>query len=144
MPNRDDVVNTARTWIGVPWLHQGRTRNGIDCVGLIVVVAKELGLSDYDSNNYQRRTHGLAFLRHFRDRMKEKPVSEAAPGDVLLFRDSAYPCHSSIVGFDRDRLTIIHAYALRKRVVEEPLNQGKWTDKMVACFEFEGMNTWQS
>lgn len=144
MLSRDKILEAARSWIGVPWLHQGRSRHGVDCVGLIVKVAHDLGISDYDSNDYQRRTHGHAFLRHFRENMKEKPIAEAAPGDVMLFRDSSYPCHSSIIGKDHRGLTIIHAYAIRRRVVEELLEQGDWISKRVACFEFDGVEPWQS
>ena len=31
---REMVVAEARTWIGVKWRHQGRTREGVDCIGL--------------------------------------------------------------------------------------------------------------
>jgi hypothetical protein len=35
-------------------VHQGRTRRGIDCAGLLVVVAHELGLTTYDTTAYGR------------------------------------------------------------------------------------------
>lgn len=118
-------------------MHQGRTRKGIDCAGLIVRVAHELGLSDYDSRDYQRRTSGHEFLRHFRDNMKQKPISLIEPGDVILFRDKMYPCHSAFVADDKKgSLTIIHAFAGAKKVVEEKLDQGDWLERVVGVFEF--------
>ena len=33
---RREIVDAARNWVGVPYRHQGRTRNGIDCVGLLL------------------------------------------------------------------------------------------------------------
>ena len=32
---RREIVAAARDWVGVPYRHQGRTRNGIDCIGLL-------------------------------------------------------------------------------------------------------------
>jgi len=102
-------------------------------------VAVALGLSAYDTKAYQRRTHSNEFLRHFREAMDEKPVSEAQPGDVMLFRDSAYPCHSAIIGERDGELTIIHGHAMHRKVLEERLSQGDWMQKRVACFQFRGL-----
>jgi len=140
MPNRDGVVNEAKKWIDVPWRHQGRNKLGIDCAGLVILVGKSLGLVDYDTTNYQRRTHGQDFINHFRKNMKEKPIIDALPGDILLFRDKQYPCHCAIVGEIRDMLTIIHANALRKKVIEERLNQGDWLGRRMACFKYIGLD----
>ncbi len=139
MPNRLDIIMAAREWIGVRWQHQGRTIHGIDCVGLILKVGQELKLVDFDTTNYQRRTHGTLFLKHFKEHMKQKPILEGIPGDVLLLRDAQYPCHSTIIGERNNTQTIIHAHALKRKVLEEPLNQGDWLDKRVACFEFIGV-----
>lgn len=139
-PRRHRVVEEARGWLQVRWLHQGRTRHGIDCAGLVVMVARALGLSEYDATNYQRRTTGTLFLKHFSDNMDRKPVQNATPGDVLLFRDGAYPCHASIVAERDGALTIVHAHAPRRKVIEEELDQGDWKSKRIACFSFRGID----
>lgn len=139
MRNRDDIVAEARGWLGVPWKHQGRTRRGIDCAGLVILVGKALGVVDYDTTNYQRRTHSHDFLKHFRKNMKQKPITEAVPGDVILFRDKQFPCHSSIVAEIGGAMTIIHAHALRRKVIEERMDQGQWLERRVACFEYIGV-----
>jgi hypothetical protein len=41
-------------------------RAGLDCAGLIVMVARDPGLSDYDSTACGRRAQGHAFLSPFR------------------------------------------------------------------------------
>lgn len=38
------ITAEFRSWLGVPWVHQGRTRHGIDCAGLIVCALGNLGL----------------------------------------------------------------------------------------------------
>lgn len=137
MQTREQIVEKTRSFIGVPWKHQGRNRLGIDCVGLVIIVGNEMGLIDYTSNNYQRHGQGTTFLREFRaGMMVEKKLDEAKPGDVLLFRDKQYPCHSAIVGEKKGRLTIIHAHALHRKVLEEELEQGDWLIRRVACFSY--------
>lgn len=39
-----DVTKEFRSWVGVPWIHQGRNRHGIDCAGLIVCALGNLKL----------------------------------------------------------------------------------------------------
>ena len=65
MLTADSFIAAARTYIGVPWQHQGRSRHGIDCVGLLVCVAHDLGIPVDDGGpNYERepRAHDLARL----------------------------------------------------------------------------------
>lgn len=139
MPRRDEIVAAARVWLETPWMHQGRSSLGIDCAGLVIVVGNELGLLNYDTTSYQRRTQGRSFLDHFNANMRKKPIPEAMIGDVLLFRDAAFPCHSTIVADRQGARTIIHAHAQRRKVVEERIGQGDWLDRLVACFEFIGV-----
>lgn len=129
----------ARSWKEVPWLHQGRTRQGVDCAGLIIVVAKALSLANYDTTDYQRRSHGRAFLQHFKDNMNQKPLLDAQPGDVILFRDRQFPCHCAIVAEANGQLTIIHGHVKSRKVVETRLDEGDWFERRVACFEFEDL-----
>ena len=43
--NRQDVVTAAREWIDTPFHHQARLKGvGVDCVGLVIGVARELAL----------------------------------------------------------------------------------------------------
>lgn len=39
----ETLIENARTWVGVPFLHQGRSRNGADCLGFISACAAEVG-----------------------------------------------------------------------------------------------------
>lgn len=139
MPSKADVVRIARSWLEVQWVHQGRTRKGIDCAGLIVMVARELKLSDYDVQGYPRRPKEYSFMQHFDGPMRKKRIAEAEPGDVLLFRDGRFPCHATVVGEDDGELTIIHALASARKVKEEVLTQGDWLQRRIACFEFKGL-----
>lgn len=137
--NRDHIVAEARSWIDVPWRHQGRSReHGVDCAGLIIKVAHGLDLSAYDITNYQRNARDGAFVCHFQENMVEKPLTEMKVGDVILFRDHVFSCHSGIVTMKKGILHFVHAYARYRKVVEGPFDK-EWLDKRTHCFEFHGI-----
>lgn len=135
----DRLVAQARSYLGVPWRHQGRTRAGIDCAGLIVLVARDLGLADYDSTAYGRRAQGQGFVEHFRSQMEGVAVSEARSSDVLVFADQAYPCHCGFLTERLDTPHLLHAHALRRQVIEEPY-AGEWRAKVKFAFRFRGVS----
>lgn len=139
MIKRQEIVDLARTYLGVKWQHQGRTREGIDCAGLVVVVGKELGLIDFDMTNYRRRPDKDHFVQFFAQGGGiRKRIIDAKPGDVLVMRESTYPCHSVIVSEKYDVPHIVHAHMPRRVVFEEQLI-GEWLEKRVACFSFPGV-----
>lgn len=141
MPDKADIVREARSWKQVKWKHQGRSRLGVDCLGLVICVGEKLGLAgaEHDERNYQRYPNGADLLRAFSQHLDRRPLPDAEPGDVIVFRDGVNPCHVAIVGERNGGLTIIHGRADRRAVVEEPLFQGGWADKRVACFAFRGV-----
>lgn len=136
---REEVCGEARAWIGTPWKHLGRTRHGIDCVGLVVQVCRVLGLSDYDLAAYPREPKGPEFLQHFlKAGGRRLPLDNAMPGDLILFREGRFPCHVAIVVDGRSGPAIVHAHATRRKVLEEPL-AGEWMDKRLAAIAIPGV-----
>jgi cell wall-associated NlpC family hydrolase len=136
---RLDVVIEARRWLGVPWRHQGRTRAGVDCVGLIALVARDLAISTYDYTSYGRRAHGQAFVHHLAENMDALRVAEAQPGDVLVFADQAYPCHCGFLTEKFEQPHLLHSHATRRKVIEEPYI-GEWPARVRFAFRFRGVN----
>ncbi len=134
MITRADVIAEAERLIGVKWVHQGRSEQfGIDCVGLPVLVAHNLGIiSEQPRADYPRRPNGT-FLQRFRDtQLTEVLPSEAQPGDVLVFVQQAAPCHCGILTTLYGEPAIIHAYAAARKVTCETLATasqavGVWT-----------------
>jgi len=131
----DAVVAAARTWLGVPWRHQGGTRRGVDCAGLVVLVGRDLGLADYDTTAYGRWPEGHGFVTSFRAAVDGMPLPQAGPGDVLVFADAAYPCHCSFLTEKLGQPHLLHAHALRRKVIEEPY-AGEWPAKVKFAFRF--------
>ena len=50
----EQYIAAARSYIGVPWQHQGRTRFGLDCVGLLICAAWDCGVEVLTPNTYGR------------------------------------------------------------------------------------------
>lgn len=121
MANRTDIVFEARKWVGVPYRHQGRSRTGVDCIGLAVVVVRELGLMDYDIDGYSRVPSGRMMTRLMAERLQTIDLADAQPGDLLHMAFTGQPQHVAIVSSDNPA-RIIHADAVAGRVVEHALD----------------------
>lgn len=129
--DRAEIVAAARSFLGVPFRHQGRTRHGLDCIGLVVAVARDLGRYEGDVTGYQRRTSGNSFMAQMQaEGLRDVPWECRLPGDVVLMHDNHYPCHVAILS-ETDR--IVHAFALRRQVVEEVLTE-HWKRRLVGVY----------
>src|SRR5690606_263123 len=49
---REQVINSARTYLGVKFRMYGRDRTGVDCVGLLYCVARDMGCEPENFTNY--------------------------------------------------------------------------------------------
>jgi hypothetical protein len=138
---RDDIVSAARAWIGTPFVHQGRTRAGVDCIGLVLNVGWELGFlpREYDVRGYSRIPDGRLFAEC--DRMLTR-IPAPAVGGVLVMRFDIEPQHLAFVGEHGGHLTVIHSLWNRDRklgkVVETRLS-GDLPSKIVGCFDVPGI-----
>ncbi len=139
--SRPDVVVAARAYIGTPYLHQGRVKGplgGIDCVGLPVGVAWDLGLKarEWNVTGYRRLPDGVTLMRQIRPLMAhEVPQTAMAPGDLLVIAWDRFPHHVGILGDHLGGLSIIHADNRRGEVVEQRLVLAAGM-KFVAAFRF--------
>ena len=131
----DALITEARHWLGTPFRHQGRTGDGLDCVGLLVVIARGLSLPHHDVTGYTRRATGMGFLDHFHAHLVEIAPGSLRPGDVSIFVETVYPCHTGLISSQHGVPHLIHAHALRGRVIEEPF-AGEWADKLRFAFRF--------
>jgi NlpC/P60 family putative phage cell wall peptidase len=142
---REDIVIEARSWVGTPYLHQGRAKGlGVDCGGLIGGVAVALGIvpanwwdADFAPHaGYGRRASGDSLLAVLRKFMAEVTPASARLGDVLAFRFSRNAQHLAIQGPG----TMIHALrgATIGRVVEQGID-ARWRGRIVSAFSYPGV-----
>lgn len=137
MPTRDEIVATARGYEGVPFKHAGRSPNGVDCAGLLVLVARDLDLDVVDDVHYRRIPDTAKLRRILNAGLRHKPKPERALGDVLLFKDRHRRGHMYHLGIETG-YGFIHAYAPLRRVVEQPWSDD-WRRAIAAVFEYPGV-----
>lgn len=136
MISATDIVTAAREYLGVPFRHQGRSRRGLDCLGLLVCVARDLGMPEADNDvlNYGHAPDG-AILKSALDAACDR-VTVAGPGCILLlsFTASAGGQH---VGIATD-IGILHAYAPSRKVVESAIPK-EWAPRIVARYRLRSV-----
>ena len=136
---REQIVEKARTYLGTPFHHQGRVKGiGIDCVGLVVEVSKELGLFGYDTIAYSRYPDGKTLMRELKEHLIEIPVGGAKLGDVLVFWISPKTKNLQHIGFKTD-IGVIHTHEHVGKVVEHRLGSA-WTKRLVHAFRLPGVD----
>ena len=127
----DSVINAARSFVGARFMHQGRMKDAMDCVGLIVVVAREHGLELNDRTDYRREPDGTVLEACLDNSLRRADSME--PGDVLLFWITAphLPRHVAIW----TGKTIIHSYFDVGRVVEHRLSKA-WARRIIRPYRW--------
>lgn len=105
-----EVVTAARTQIGVPWVHQGRLwGEALDCAGLIICTARELGLvaPDFDVTGYGRAPDGT-MLRLLAQHCEQ--IIQMELGAVLCIATAREPQHLGIVAdYVHGGWSLVHA-----------------------------------
>lgn len=124
------VVRTARRWLGVPYLWGGRTREGVDCSGLVqaVLAAHRIDLPR-DSGDQRAALVGAEGERAAGDRDAADagpdddgagtPSLEGEPGELLFFGPEGGG--TDHVAFRVGGSRILHAAAGNGQVAEDDL-----------------------
>ena len=107
------VVQEAMTWLGTPYLHQGRVRgSGVDCGQFLELVFEGAGviqptkIEDYPHDWHLHRSEEryLETVERVAHRVDRAPL----PGDIILYRfDKAISHGAIVIEWPRH---IIHAY----------------------------------
>ncbi len=146
---RQMVCETARSYENTPFHHLGRQKGvGVDCVGLVICVAEDLGLSD---------VHGVPFLRHdypdyspqplgdfvlleCKRRMSEKIINNMCAGDVITMKVPYSSCHAGIVVERSGVLHVVHSLnsSTVPRVMEHIIDK-VWRHAITGVFSLPGV-----
>ncbi|CDZ37513.1 NlpC/P60 family protein [Neorhizobium galegae] len=134
------VVALAQGWIGTPYRHQGALKGvGCDCIGLIRGIWRELygeepeTVSAYAPDWAERSGEDRlmdAALRLFGSAMQ---MSEAEPGDVLLFRWRP-ECAAKHAGVLVGPQHFIHAY--EQSAVTRSALVPSWRRRVAGVYRF--------
>ncbi len=131
MPQRKEFLRVAESWVTdeVPWRKVGSTREGSNCIGYPVGVAREIG--GYDKlvtlgtplAMLPRPLTPRMMVDAMESHMTVVPVADIMPGDLLLFRITDRPDHVAIVASLKP-LQIFHADRDKRRMMKTSLPAG--------------------
>jgi cell wall-associated NlpC family hydrolase len=131
------MLAEARSYVrdNVRFRHQGRSRSGVDCAGLVYVSCLAAGRQLIDKEAYGREPVSQGLRAQLVLNFGE-PIDRAsmAPGDIVLMKFRGEPRHVAIVGdYVYGGLSLIHAYAQAKKCVEHRIDS-EWDSYIVEVF----------
>ena len=132
----------ARAWIGTPYVHQASVRGGgTDCLGLLRGVWRAVCGGEPEpvpayTRDWSEPSGVEALWQAAARHLLQKPVAEAAPGDVILFRmrEAGVAKHVGVQAEIGAGASFVHAYC-GHGVVESPLSE-PWARRIAARFAF--------
>lgn len=128
------IAAAARAYVGVPFHPHGRTRAGLDCAGLVLAVACDLGMVLRDVPPfYAPLRSGFALLRELRAQLVEVNFRQPPDGAVLAFSFGRAE-HAAILVEAPAR--VVHAWRSAGRVVETVLDEAT-ARRVAAAFVLE-------
>lgn len=128
-------IAEARSFMGAKFQHQGRSRLGVDCAGLVACCLAAIGRPFEDRKAYGREP----FQQQLRAMValnfgESLPVAQARPGDVALMRFRGEPSHVAILAdYVYGGLSVVHSFAQVRKVVEHRLDS-EWTGYITEVF----------
>lgn len=130
----------ARSYLGVPFLHQGRNPAiGIDCIGLLVLSAKDCGLhhlASRDLTDYSINPIEGQLELHLRSALGP-PSDEIHAGWIASFDFKGQTRHVGIISLMEDgRFGLIHTYNSPAKVIEHGLDN-KWIRRITGIYKVE-------
>lgn len=133
------IVEEARKHLGRPFVHQGRGGAGLDCAGLIIKAASDLGIKLQEVHGYGRTPKDEELGGQMDKQLIRLPQHEPwRVGDVLLMRFGSEPQHVALVS-KLDPTYILHTNSSIGRVVEHILDH-RWQRLVVRTYRLPGAN----
>lgn len=132
---REQVVAAARRYMDVPWVHQGRSMLGVDCIGLHVCPARDLGTTAFDITDYGILADGYRLRRVLQEQCgAPHPIARMRPADIILMRFRLLPHHIAMA----TNTGMLHSSASVGRVVETSINR-RLRSMMIEAYRFPGV-----
>jgi cell wall-associated NlpC family hydrolase len=120
----EDIVRIADSFVGTPYRHQGRSRKGVDCWGLLYAIGAEAGILPDGLN--VKADYGLITDQLMKAEMSKWCTVTTLVQDgviaIIKWPGARFAGHMGVLTSDGN---IIHAYSIEARVVKHGF-RGKW------------------
>jgi len=156
---RADLIAAARKFRGAPFVHQGRGRAGVDCLGLLLVAGRacnpgidaywrELALAEgrpmlksgnpIDDPRYEIAPNA-AEMKEWLDYVAVRKVGLVpTPGDILTFSFNLNPAYLGFATEVQGRPYVLAAFSTAKMVTERSLT-GHFRASLRGVYEARGV-----
>lgn len=110
------IIDEARRWKGVRYVHQGRSKFGVDCIGLVICVRDAIEAAPMlmsETTDYARHPQGILIAKAEQHCTR---LTKPEPGCIILikwFKD-LHPSHAALYCGEN----MIHCYKNVNKVVE--------------------------
>ncbi len=152
---QEEFLKALRSYIGVPFHHQGRSRGGLDCVGLVIVACHDVGIAkgSHMVQGYGRAPMNADFNRWMGDYTNPVPynrlhrfVDQLKVGDLLTFwiERKGITRHMAVyTGVNgQGHPTMIHSYAKVDRgVVETIIDPNYWVKRVTGVHRLPDLHS---
>lgn len=132
------MTGWASAYVGIPYVPGGRTREGLDCWGLLrLVYAEELGValpSYRDAPDPAERAELAGLIQADREAGPWQRVEDIRPFDGLLFRVGAHAVHMAVAVNDTRMLHVSHGGRAVVQRIEDPM----WRSRLVGIYRWQG------
>jgi hypothetical protein len=148
MKTADTLIACARQLIGVRFTHQGRTTEGLDCLGLLLVAASNAGitvdglpLDTLDVPHYGMRPDAQLLRQKLDNYLIPVAPHALHVGDVVLLKVDGLPQHLALLTDYpmQGELGMIHAYAPARAVVEHRYD-AHWRKQTYLAYRLPGIS----
>jgi len=147
MTTAGDIIACARLFIGVRFAHQGRTPEGLDCLGLLILTAqslclriKDMDVAALDIPHYGTRPDAQALKEKLDAHLEPVSCGNLREGDIVLLKIAGVPQHLALITDYpmRGELGMIHAYAPARQVIEHRYDT-HWRKETYAGYRMPSM-----
>ncbi len=138
---RAQIAEEARTWIDVPYVHQGYSKTwGCDCIGFVRAVGEEAGALDPSTtervaarySGYSRETNQKRMGAALEEFLVCIPKDTATTGDILWIKIAKSPRHLGII---TEPGIVIHSDLLNGRVIEHGIDSSR-VSVVIAAYKY--------
>lgn len=127
---RQAIIDTAMSYLGTPFHHQGRAKGvGVDCVGLIACVMRELGVSVVDRTDYPMHAIPHEFVAAVRANVPQKAIADRLPGDMIIIAPRNVLQHAAIMVSEDQVIHAPHDGVVCLRRLDD------WAERVRYCFD---------